>query len=153
MLLKLPAKLGPKLSLMEFNFLAVAIAAFVGFAIGGIWFGPKTFFPIWWKLMGKSPEENPGSESMGQVFGLTAVAAVVQASVLGLIVPLIAQATGGLDWFGGLATGALLGLGFAAAPALSHKLFGGFGLKVWILEVGQDIISLAAMGAVIAAFL
>ena len=138
---------------MEFNFLAVLLATFVGFAIGGVWFGPKTFFPIWWKLMGKSPEENPGTESMGQVFGLTALGALVQASVLGLILPLIASANGGMDWFGGLATAALLGVGFSAATSISHKLFGGFGLKVWILEVGQDIVSLAAMGAVIGAFL
>ena len=138
---------------MEFNSLAVLLATFVGFAIGGVWFGPKTFFPIWWKLMGKSPEENPGTESMGQVFGLTALGALVQASVLGLILPLIASANGGMDWFGGLATAALLGVGFSAATSLSHKLFGGFGLKVWILEVGQDIVSLAAMGAVIGAFL
>ena len=138
---------------MEFNLLAVLLATFVGFAIGGVWFGPKTFFPIWWKLMGKSPEENPGTESMGQVFGLTALGALVQASVLGLVLPLIAEANGGMDWFGGLATAALLGVGFSAATALSHKLFGGFGLKVWILEVGQDIVSLAAMGAVIGAFL
>jgi hypothetical protein len=138
---------------MEFNFLAVGIAAFTGFAIGGVWFGPKTFFPIWWKLMGKSPDDNPGTESMGVVFGLTALGTVGQASVMGIVIPMIAQASGGLDWFGGLATGALLGLGFAAASALSHKMFGGFGLKVWILEVGQDIVSLAAMGAIIAAFL
>ena len=138
---------------MEFNFLAVILATIAGFAIGGIWFGPKTFFPVWWKLMGKSPEEQPGSASMGMVFGLTALGAITQATVMGLVLPLISDAIGGLDWFGGLATGALLGLGFSAATSLSHKLFGGFGLKVWILEVGQDIVSLAAMGAVIAAFL
>ena len=138
---------------MEFNLLAVGIAAITGFAIGGVWFGPKTFFPVWWKLMGKSPEDNPGTESMGAVFGLTAVATLVQASVMGIVIPLIASAHGGLDWFGGLATGALLGVGFAAASALSHKMFGGFGVKVWLLEVGQDVVSLSAMGAIIAAFL
>ena len=138
---------------MEFNFLAVILATVAGFAIGGLWFGPRTFFPVWWKLMGKSPEEQPGSESMATVFGLTFLGAITQASVLGLILPLIADTVGGLDWFGGLATGALLGLGFSAATSLSHKLFGGFGLKVWVLEVGQDIVSLAAMGAIVAAFL
>ena len=138
---------------MEFNFLAVILATVAGFAIGGLWFGPRTFFPVWWKLMGKSPEEQPGSESMATVFGLTFLGAITQASVLGLILPLFADTVGGLDWFGGLATGALLGLGFSAATSLSHKLFGGFGLKVWVLEVGQDIVSLAAMGAIVAAFL
>jgi hypothetical protein len=138
---------------MEINFLAVGLAALAGITIGSLWFGPKTFFPLWWKLMGKSPEENPGSESMGVVFGLTFLGGFGQAIVMGLVIPLVSDAVGGLDWFGGLATGALLGLGFSAATSIGHKLFGGFGLKVWILEVGQDIVSLAAMGAIIAAFL
>ncbi len=138
---------------MEFNWLSIILAAVAGGVIGAIWFGPKTFFPVWWKLMGKSPDESPGTESMGMVFGLTALGALTQASVLGLILPLIEQAVGGLDWFGGMATAALLGVGFSAATSLSHKLFGGFGLKVWILEVGQDIVSLAAMGAIIASFI
>ena len=138
---------------MEINVLAVALATLAGFAIGAIWFGPKTFFPVWWKLLGKSPEQNPGTESMALVFGLTALGAVSQALVMGIVIPLIEQSVGGLDWFGGLATGALLGLGFSAATSLSHKLFGGFGLKVWILEAGQDIVSLAAMGAIIASFI
>ena len=90
---------------------------------------------------------------MALVFGLTALGAVSQALVMGIVIPLIEQSVGGLDWFGGLATGAFLGLGFSAATSLSHKLFGGFGLKVWILEAGQDIVSLAAMGAIIASFI
>jgi hypothetical protein len=135
---------------MDFNWLAIILAALAGGFIGAIWFGPKTFYPIWWKLMGKSPEENPGGESMGVTFGLTFVGAFVQALVMAVVIGLANSATGGLDWFGGLATGALLGVGFSAATSVGHKLFGGFGLKVWLLEVGQDIVSLAAMGAIIA---
>ncbi len=138
---------------MEINWLSVVIAAVAGGMIGAIWFGPKTFFPVWWKLMGKTPEDNPGTESMGMVFGLTFAGAFVQALVMAVAVSLVETATGGLDWYEGLAFGALLGVGFSAATSIGHKLFGGFGLKVWILEVGQDIVSLAAMGAIIASFI
>ena len=89
---------------------------------------------------------------MGVVFGLTAIAVIVQAGVLSLLLPVIGTAVGSMGWFTGLATGALLGLAFAAAPAITHKLFGGFRLWVWVLEAGQDIVSLAAMGAIIGAF-
>lgn len=136
---------------MEINFLALALSTIAGFAIGGVWFGPKTFFPIWWKLMGKTPDQQPGNASMGVVFGTTFVASVIQAVVMSVVISLAQAAVGDLDAFGGLATGALMGVGFAAATSVSHKLFGGFGFKVWILEVGQDILSLAAMGAIIAA--
>lgn len=138
---------------MEFNFVAWALSALAGIAIGAVWFGPKTFFPIWWKFMGRSPEEQPGTANMGVVFGLTFVGAFVQAAVLQLVINLAQAANGDLDWFGGLATGALMGVGFAAATVLGHKLFGGFSLKVWVLEVGQDIVSLAAMGAILAAMI
>ena len=45
-----------------------------------------------------------------------------------------------------------MGVGFAAAASLSHRLFGGYSLKVWILEVGQDIVCLTAMGLVLGAW-
>lgn len=138
---------------MEFNFLAWILAAIAGIAIGAIWFGPKTFFPIWWKFMGKNPEDMSGAGNMAMVFGLTFLGAFVQAAVLSVVVGLAETATGGLDWFGGMATGALMGVGFSAATVISHKLFGGINLKVWLIEVGQDITSLAAMGAIIATFL
>lgn len=138
---------------MEFNWLAWLLASVIGIVIGAVWFGPKTFFPIWWKFMDKSPEDSTGSGNMGFVFGLTFLGAFVQAAVMSVVISLAETATGGLDWFGGLATGALMGVGFSAATVISHKLFGGFSLKVWLLEVGQDIVSLAAMGAVIASFL
>jgi hypothetical protein len=133
---------------MELNWLAIGLATLAGVVIGFLWFGPKTFFPVWWKLMGKSPEENPGGESMGLTFGLTFVGAFIQALVLAVVIGLI----GDMTWFTGLATGALMGVGFAASTSIGHKLFGGFGLKVWLLEAGQDILALAAMGAIIASF-
>ena len=138
---------------MEFNFLAWALAAVAGIAIGAVWFGPKTFFPIWWKMMGKSPNDQPGGANMGVVFGLTFLGAFMQAAVLHVVIDLAQTANGNLDWFGGLATGALMGVGFAAATVLGHKLFGGISLKVWVLEVGQDIVSLAVMGAIIASMI
>jgi anti-sigma-K factor RskA len=42
---------------------------------------------------------------------------------------------------------------FLALIRIGHKLFDDKSLKVWILEVGQDIVSLAAMGAIIASFI
>jgi hypothetical protein len=135
---------------MEFNWLAIFLATLAGFVIGGVWFGPKTFFPIWWKLMGRSEDEQPGSESMFKVFGLTALGSLTQAVVLSVIISISSMALGDLDWFGGLATGALVGVGFSAATTIGHKLFAGMGLRVWLLEVGQDIVSLAAMGAILA---
>jgi len=135
---------------MEINFLAVVLAAVAGIAIGSIWFGPKTFFPIWWKYLGKTSSQPAANSNMVAVFSATILAAVVQAFVLSVVISISNQALGPIGVFGGVATGALMGLGFASASSISHHLFGGFSFRAWALEVGQDIVSLSAMGAIIA---
>lgn len=132
----------------EINWLATGVAALVMFALGGIWFGPKTFFPVWWKAMGRSVDEQPGNQNMGQVFGLTALGQIVQAFALGLL----CGALGVSDVLTGALTGFLVGLGFNAFGSLSHRLFAGHGLKVWVLEVASDVLNLTAAGAVFGAF-
>lgn len=136
---------------MEINWLSVVIASVVGIVIGAIWFGPKTFFPLWWKFLGRDPQGQPGTANMGAIFGTTFVAAFVQAIVMAVVIGLAQRASGDLDFIGGALVGSLMGVGFAAASSVSHHMFGGFAIKAWVLEVGQDIVSLAAMGAIIAA--
>jgi len=89
---------------------------------------------------------------MGAVFGLTILGILVQATVLALVIELVRMSGQEVTWSGGLAVGALMGVGFAAAASLSHHLFAGFSLKAWVLEVGQDIVCLAAMGAILGAW-
>lgn len=135
---------------MEFNWWAIPTAAIAGIVIGSIWFGPKTFFPLWWKFLGKKPSEQAGNQNMAVVFGTTFVAAFIQALVMSVVISLAEASGADLGAFGGLAVGALMGVGFAAASSVSHQLFAGLSLRAWVLEVGQDIVSLAAMGAIIA---
>jgi len=138
----------------ELNWLAVLAATLVAFVAGAIWFGPKTFFPIWWKLMGKG-ESDPAAGSgsnMALVFGSTFLAAFTQATTVAIVIEL---ASAGVSSFGplqGALVGSLLGFGLAAASSLSHRLFAGNGFRVWIIEVGSDIVNLTLMGLVIALF-
>jgi len=72
------------------NWLAVLLATVVSFISGFIWFGPKTFYPVWWKAMGKSPNSEPGSsQNMGVVFGSITVALFVQSLVFSIIFHLV----------------------------------------------------------------
>jgi hypothetical protein len=74
--------------LLELNWLAIVVAWIVAFVAGAIWFGPKTFFPVWWKAMGRKPEDAAGGSNMGVVFGATAVAALVEAIAVASASPL-----------------------------------------------------------------
>lgn len=135
--------------LAEINWLAVAVAGLLQIVIGAIWFGPKTFFPVWWRLMGKDPNQQPGNDGMFRVFSITVIAAFVQATTVALVLHSIGAA-GAIE---GALVGSLLGFGIGAATSVSHRLFGQQGLRIWILEVGQDIIGLTVAGALIASWL
>ena len=143
-----------RMTLAGINWLAVLLSIVVSFVIGFVWFGPKTFFPVWWRAMGRSLDDMrvEGPTPMPVVFGLTIVGIVIQAVTLAMVIGLQRSAGQDVGLVGGLVTGLVLGIGFAAASSLSHRMFAGLSLKVWAIEVGQDVVCLAAMGAVIGAW-
>jgi len=137
--------------LAELNWIAIAIAFVLFFVVGAIWFGPKTFYPAWLRLMGLEPKEGEGlgHHGMAFVFGLTALGALVQVVALASIIHFVDAATGPVGPLGGALAGLLVGIGSTAAGSLSHRLFSGQGIRVWLIEVGGDIVSLTLAGLVI----
>ena len=133
------------------NLPAVLVSWFVAFISGFVWFGPKTFFPIWWKLIGKTSKDVPGgSMSMGITFGSVLVGQLIAIITLAFIMsPLIelGRVSSAVD---GALVGLLLGFGIAGATALGHRMFAGHGAVVWIIESGNDIINLGIAGAILA---
>ena len=132
------------------NLPAVLVSWFVAFISGFVWFGPKTFFPIWWKLMGKTSKDTPGGGvSMGITFGSVLVGQLIAIVTLAVILnPLIkvGSVSSALD---GALLGLLLGFGIAAATAVGHRMFAGHGVTVWVIESGNDIINLGVAGAIL----
>ena len=138
----------------ELNWLAIAAATLAAFAAGAIWFGPKTFFPVWWKLIGKTPGEDPGANSnMAVTFASTFVGALVQAFTLAVVIHFVAAGDPSFGALGGAMTGLLIGIGLGAASSLGHRLFAGTGFRVWLIEVGSDVVNLTIMGIIIGAWL
>ena len=134
------------------NWLAVVAATLIIFILGAIWYGPKTLYPIWWKLMGHELKrvENP-ADSMAKVFGLTGIGAFVQALFLSVTIHSLEVST----LTAGLFTGLVIGIGFTAAPALSHRMFANAnfnrnGVKIWAIETFPDVFNLAIAGALLA---
>lgn len=133
------------------NFVGVLAAFVVNFIVGFIWFGPKTFFPVWWKAMGKQGDPGDGAD-MKVVFSSTAVAGLVSATGLALVFDLLARTGADINISLGFGTGLVIGIFVMAAPALSHRLFAGNGFKVWLLEVGADVLGFALMGITLSYF-
>ena len=135
------------------NFIGVLVAFIVSFVSGGIWFGPKTFYPIWMKAKGIPSgvlTENQNKPAL--MFGGTIIGVLVQTLTLGLIINSLQVHNPDLGVLDGAGVGFALGVGIGMFASLSHRIFGGDSLKVWIIETANDAINLTIAGAIIAAF-
>ncbi len=134
------------------DWVSLLLATLISFISGFIWFGPKTFYPVWWKALGKTDKEEPGSnQNMVIVFGSIVVALFVQALTLFIVLDWYFSKAGSSSWLTGALAGLIIGVGIVAATPLSHRLMSAHGFKVWIVEVGNDVLNFVLMGAVIGA--
>ena len=137
----------------ELNYLGVLIAFVISFISGGIWFGPKTFYPIWMKARGvRNGELNAEQNKPAILFGGTIVGVLIQTFTLAIVVTSLQSGNSDFTVIDGALVGAALGVGIAAFASLSHRLFGGESFKVWIIETSNDAINLTIAGAVITFF-
>lgn len=137
------------MDLATVQWLGVLVCTIVVFTSGMLWFSQRAFFPVWWRAMGRTDADVPGGANMPLVFGLTLVGMVLQATAVALVLGLVRDAGfGDLDQLTGLLVGIVLGIAVAAA-SLSHRLFAGHGVRVWALEVGNDLLNFALMGLIL----
>ena len=121
--------------------------------VGSLWYNPKTLFPAWWKAIGRSDKDQPGGgASMGVTWGLTVLAALVEAIFMALFVKAMGRMNGGMATLAsGAFAGFLIWLGFVATTSLTNKLFAGQ-LKAWVIEVGNHLVTMVLMGAIVGAW-
>lgn len=135
------------------SFVGVLVAFIVSFASGGIWFGPKTFYPVWMKAKGiASGQLTTQQNKPALLFGGTIVGVLVQTLTLGVVITSLQAHNADFSVLNGAGVGLALGVGIGMFASLSHRLFGGDSLKVWIIETANDAINLTIAGAIIAAF-
>ena len=134
------------------NFIGVLLAFIVSFISGAIWFGPKTFYPVWMKAKGNTSGQLTTSQNKPVLlFGGTILGVVVQTLTLALVVNSLGKHVD-IGIIDGAGIGFALGVGISMCSSLSHRLFGGESLKVWVIETANDAINLTIAGAIIAYF-
>ena len=140
------------------NLIAIALATLASFVIGFVWFNGKTFYPVWYRALGKEVPARPETLSdedkreAGLMFGGTFLSQIGQSIFLAIIVNAFGLAYGQMNAGFGALIGLLAGFGISALSSLPHRLFSQQGWKVWAIEVGGDIVALVAMGAILGAF-
>lgn len=129
---------------LDFNLVAVLVAAAAGFAVGGVWYAPFLFGPLWSRL---SPmeEDQRGSSGMRE-YTVAVACTIVQALVLYLI--LLSTETMALA--SALWMGFLLWAGFTAAPSLSEAVFSRRPVGVWLVDSGHRLLVTLVMAVVLA---
>lgn len=134
------------------NWLAVVACVVVSMISGSIWYNPRTFFPAWWRGIGKTGE--PGMQgNMGMTWTLTILSSFVQAIAMSFMVDAMGSLmTGGVSAATGAMTGFMLWFGFIMPTYLVNKLFAGHGFNVWAIEVGNHLVNFVLFGAILGAW-
>ena len=131
------------------NVLALLASGVLSLVIGFLWYGPL-FGKPWARHTGWTDEkvkQVPGG-TMALTYGLTFVAAVVQA----LVLTLFARSLGAVTWIDGLLLGAIAGVGFTALGFATTHLFEHKPLGLWLLVSGYEVVYLAAAGILVSAW-
>ena len=132
------------------NLVGVLIASVVSIVSGAIWFGPKTFYPIWMKARGTETGRLQNNPNPGVLFGGTFVSVLIQTLSLGLIINSLQAHLPEFGVIDGAGVGLVLGVGIAMFASLPHRLFGGENFKTWMIETLNDSLNLMIAGAIIA---
>lgn len=137
----------------DLNFLGIIVAFIISFISGGIWFGPKTFYPVWMKARGVTTGKLSEKQNKpALMFGGTIFGVLVQTFTLALIINTFKHQGLDIGVLDGAGIGFVLGVGIAMFSSISHRLFAGESLKVWIIETSNDALNLTMAGAIIAFF-
>ena len=135
------------------NLLGVLAAFGFSFVSGAIWFGPKTFYPNWMRARGiASGQLNSQQNKPALLFGGTIIGVLIQTLTLGAVITSLQKIQPDFSISDGALVGFALGMGIAAFASLSHRLFGGESLKVWLIETANDALNLTVAGIIITTF-
>ena len=135
---------------MEFGALhplAIVVAGSVGFAVGGLWYAPFAFGPLWLRYTTVKPEDLQAAVALGPTLAAF-VGVIVQAAVLAVVMG-VAHSEGFASALG-IAT--LLWLGFTAAPSLVDALEARRPLLSWFVDAGHRLAAAWAMALVLASW-
>lgn len=131
------------------NYVAIVGTAVASMVLGFVWYGPL-FGKAWMKLAGFTEKQMAAAkkQSMAASYLTAFFGALVTAFVLSYFVDFADATT--------LAAGAVIGfwawLGFVATVSAGSVLWEGKPVNLWILNNAYNLINLALMGAILAAW-
>ena len=137
---------------MGVNVWAVLVCAVATMVAGFVWYSPVLFANPWMVLMGMDPNDKAKiaemQKSAGPSYGLSMVASILSAFVLGKIIIALHIAS----MLYGLKIGFAVWLGFVTTVQLTNALFSKQPFKLYLINTGYQAVCFLAMGAILGAW-
>ena len=130
--------------MLPINWLAVLVAAIIRMAVGFAWYSPPLFLKPWQAVTGVTPE------SMRAGLGKAMVVDVIGSLIMSFALANIIVGAGITDWLNGALAGFWVWLGFMATLMVSLWGYENRSLKLIAINLGNNLIALVLMGALLA---
>ena len=132
---------------VEVNWLAVLLATASTLVVGSIWYTPAVFGKTWMKLV--KIDKKKAAENGIKPILITVVVSFMTAYILAHVTYLSNVYFANSWLYDSLMTAFWLWLGFVAARMITHDVFEGRPLKLTVINVAHELVTLMVMGLVI----
>ena len=129
----------------------VVIAALSALVIGWLWYSKALFGKTWMKANGTTDEDM--KKNMPMALPVLAVVSLLTAYVLSLFTKYFQAYHGGSWYKAGVLTALLVWVGFAGTALVAHEAFEKRPKSIVLINLGNRLVTLLAMGLIIAAFM
>lgn len=137
--------------MVDVNYVAILASGFLAMFLGYLWYGPL-FGKPWMKLMGLTKEKlgKMSKSEMNKLYGLQFLGSLAMAFVLSHALVFASTYLGTSGISAGLQTGFWNWAGFIAPVTLGSVLWEDKSWKLWALNNGYYLLTLCAMGILLA---
>lgn len=131
-----------------FNWPEIVLAALSAFILGGLWYGP--LFGKRWQSLNQLSDAQINNANMKLIYGAAFLLNLFLALFLSLFIEVaMMMGSGALT---GAMFGAFLGMVFVAPTFGVNYLFARRPVRLYLIDVGYQVLQLALMGAILGAW-
>lgn len=136
---------------IQVNYIAVLAAGIVSMVIGFLWYSPMILGKPWMKEKGISAETlKKEQKEMGKWYGVSFVVSLIMAYVLSHVMTMAMNFFHYSQLSTGLSSAFWMWLGFIMPVQLTATIFGSKNFKLFGIDTGYQLVSIMAMGVVLA---
>lgn len=133
--------------LVELNWIAVFVAAFVAFLSGAFWYSKPVLGSQWQKAVGLS-DKKIKEANMTDIMVTSLITIVISAVAMGLLIKVLVLS----EIYQGALFGVMVAVGLLGTNKLMQVKFERRPMTYWYITLGADILALSLMGAILAAW-